>query len=616
MLCRVRQILARQAELRAKFLAAADCLRFAARDAGLPGSQLAAGAGRQGQPAQKPPGPGQGQGEGGQPAAAEQGAPASGEGPLAEAPLAFLPHGDAPTTHAAAAKGTLNGSLRAHSTQAGSGAATVAGSAAGGSGGGASVAAPEASGATAATFAAAAGPGNRSGGGLQAGGEAAAVAGQSIQIFCTQLVLNPGSGPVTVPGLPAYIPAPGEPTASSRREPQPRCQRSGCASRSASLHFCQVCVLPASLPRGPRPFAAGPAAWSGVPVAVPSPGPAGHPVDAQRASYVRPLHSPYGGGSYGAPYGGPYSPYPPAVAVQPSSTAAWLPHRPPLAPGSQAGDAERPDSPTASQRPEPPAAPDEGARASRAGSQAGDGHGGHEAVEEFEAFRPSDAGGSPPSASPSRTALCAPGAISRVVSRTHSAAPRPEALEGAGLARLGPELSAAAAAAARPSSRASAAPSGDAESVSEEAAEGEGAAGTRRGGAGGSAAGSGAGQASEAALSAHGAASGRGRSASGGGSRGGSADGGSAGGGDGDSGSVEESGEAGLVTLPLPPGPDGAQKAAMAAELSRLILQAFQVLALAHVRWYGPAACMQSCEPACDLMTGFLTTRQHRRRAA
>ncbi|EFJ52446.1 hypothetical protein VOLCADRAFT_86539 [Volvox carteri f. nagariensis] len=103
---------------------------------------------------------------------------------------------------------------------------------------------------------------------------------QAINIYCTQLVLNPGRGPITVPGLPAYYPAPG------------------------------------------------PAAWAGVPVAVPSsppaypgphyvhPGPtspSGADLREQRPVYVCPSSQ------------AALRPHPPAVKVLHTGAAVWVP---------------------------------------------------------------------------------------------------------------------------------------------------------------------------------------------------------------------------------------------------------------------------------------------------
>ncbi|GIL94221.1 hypothetical protein Vretimale_451 [Volvox reticuliferus] len=108
---------------------------------------------------------------------------------------------------------------------------------------------------------------------------------QSINIYCTQLVLNPGRGPITVPGLPAYFPAPG------------------------------------------------PAAWAGVPVAVPSL-PTDHPGPECRdknegfgtssASVLDPGQN--GRAMYVRTSGQPsQQQLPPVVKVSPVATATWLP---------------------------------------------------------------------------------------------------------------------------------------------------------------------------------------------------------------------------------------------------------------------------------------------------
>ncbi|KAG2500996.1 hypothetical protein HYH03_000818 [Edaphochlamys debaryana] len=245
---RAQEILARQASLREKFLSAAANLRSEVASAGL-GPDAGAGPG----PADpldaiplplEPPAP-----EGG-----PERAPAS-----ASAASASLAPPSERGPGSVAGPGSKAGSVGVPASEAGAAASAEASSAA----------------AVSAATAAASGAQYH-----QAPPPTAQA--QQIQIYCTQLVLNPGRGPVTVPGLPAYYPAPG------------------------------------------------PAAWAGVPMAHPAspppyPGPHHHagspgwdaygrPVDpSERAAYVRSGHSP--------PSGRPG----PAVPVAPVATAAWLP---------------------------------------------------------------------------------------------------------------------------------------------------------------------------------------------------------------------------------------------------------------------------------------------------
>ncbi|KAG2428608.1 hypothetical protein HYH02_014310 [Chlamydomonas schloesseri] len=253
---RTQEILDQHAALRAKFIVAADNLRSQVLAAGLPQSQLALGAGAS------------------QPAGEQQQQQQQQDQPTAEATLTVVPGGEQqPQAPGAAREGSASGTVARQDSRA---SARAPGSAKGSDGG--------ASGNTVSTSAHSLSAQDAAGAGQAPSGPPGS---QSINIYCTQLVLNPGSGPVTVPGLPAYYPAPG------------------------------------------------PAAWGGVPVAQPVMPPPGMPADweptADRAGYVR--HSPY--------HPGHPRVYPPAVHVSPTATAAWLPQPPGRAGAAAAGGGPR-----------------------------------------------------------------------------------------------------------------------------------------------------------------------------------------------------------------------------------------------------------------------------------
>ena len=176
------QILDQHAALRAKFIVAADNLRSAVTAAGLPQSQLALGAGNS------------------QPAGSQQ------QDLPAEPTLTVVAPGEQQQQQqqadaGAAGTGSAAGAVaRQDSWQFARGPGSAAGGSAKGSDGGTSASGSVApsSHATGLEGGAGAGP-----------GPSGPPGSQSINIYCTQLVLNPGSGPVTVPGLPAYYPAPG-----------------------------------------------------------------------------------------------------------------------------------------------------------------------------------------------------------------------------------------------------------------------------------------------------------------------------------------------------------------------------------------------------------------------